>query len=364
MNAAKRNARRRSWPSHLYEPRPGYFTWRNPLTQQTLILGRVPLSHAISEAIAANRHIADQTLPSLVAMLTGEAETIATLIGKMPAPPKTSSAKTFRSLDAIIRGKLGDRPCGDLTVKDCAELIAGIEVAGRRHQAQAVRGRLSQLCRFAQTLGWMNFNPAMVTSKPIAPVKRSRLSLEQFLKIREHAAEFLPRAMMLALVTGQDRSTVAAMVRSDVRDGALICQRSKTARKNAPIAIPLSLRLDVLGVTLEDVLKECSSGIFPNFVHHTENYPGTPIGSPVHVDRISDAFLTARIAAGIPDAIDGKNAPTFHEIRSLAKRLYTVQGNVDTQALLGHATEAMSKLYENTRDMVPILVKIDLQKEA
>jgi hypothetical protein len=31
---------------------------------------------------------------------------------------------------------------------------------------------------------------------------------------------------------------------------------------------------------------------------------------------------------------------------------------VDTKQLLGHATDAMGKLYENARDMVPVPVSI------
>ena len=46
---------------------------------------------------------------------------------------------------------------------------------------------------------------------------------------------------------------------------------------------------------------------------------------------------------------DGKGAPTFHEIRSLSKRLYDEQGNVDTKALLGHRTEKMGALYADPR---------------
>ena len=44
--------------------------------------------------------------------------------------------------------------------------------------------------------------------------------------------------------------------------------------------------------------------------------------------------------------------------RSLAKRLYTEQGGVDTKALLGHATERMSALYADPRGVEPIKVRI------
>lgn len=55
---------------------------------------------------------------------------------------------------------------------------------------------------------------------------------------------------------------------------------------------------------------------------------------------------------------DGKGAPTFHEIRSLSKRLYDEQGNVDTKALLGHRTEKMGALYADPRGVAPIRVRV------
>jgi hypothetical protein len=74
----------------------------------------------------------------------------------------------------------------------------------------------------------------------------------------------------------------------------------------------------------------------------------------VHPDRISHAFTEARKLAEIPD----EGAPTFHEIRSLSKRLYDAQGNVDTKALLGHTTEQAADIYADPRGIEPIRVRI------
>jgi hypothetical protein len=359
MSPARRTARRRGWPAHLYEPRPGYYVWRHPKTNKTYALGYCSLAHARNEAMLANRLVEEEPAPSLVAMIQGETKTIADLIAKMPPPPKASSAKTVRSQDKRIKAAMGTRECRDVTVQHCSELIDSIAAEGKKTLAAAVRARMRALFRFAATIGWMKDDPASVTMKPRVIVKRGRLSLEQFLAIREQAGDFLPRAMNLALVTGQDRSTLAAMQRSDVKDGHLICQRSKTEHKNAPIAIPIALRLDVLGLSLGELIRERTAVLSPYLVHHTVGNGAAKPGAPVHVDLISDAFTQARKAAGVPDeGADGKSAPTFHEIRSLAKRLYLKQGNVDTKQLLGHATDAMGALYEDPRDMVPVPVSI------
>ena len=53
-----------------------------------------------------------------------------------------------------------------------------------------------------------------------------------------------------------------------------------------------------------------------------------------------------------------ENAPTFHEIRSLSKRLYAAQGNVDTKALLGHKDEKTAALYADPRGSEAIRVTV------
>lgn len=78
MNAARRSHRRRDWPPNLYEPRPGYYVWRDPRTRQSFALGYVPFAAARHEALQANAHI-EATKPTLMQRLTGATNTIAAL---------------------------------------------------------------------------------------------------------------------------------------------------------------------------------------------------------------------------------------------------------------------------------------------
>lgn len=358
MNAARRSAKRRNWPRGLYEPRPGYYVFRHP-DGKTYALGAIPLAHAIHQVMQANAHIL-ASKPSLLDRLTGQTNTIADLLLKMPQSEVPNTAKSLRSLDKIISTALGKLTCLELSVQRCAELIEGIALDKPR-SAQAVRSRLIAICQRGQQLGWMDSNPAEVTAKPKTEVKRGRLTLETFNAIYAQAInvnEWLQHAMRLALVTGQDRSTVATMTRSMVQtiDGqrVLVVQRSKTAKKNKPVAIPLRLRLDALGWTLEDVLAHRTGVVSPYYLHHVSPHGNAPPGSPVFVDRISKAFTEARVLAGLPD----EGAVTFHEIRSLAKRLYDKQGNVNTQQLLGHADAKTAALYADARGVEAVVVKV------
>src|SRR6185437_7430554 len=54
MAARPRIRRRANWPENLHEPRPGYYTWRDPRDGKTHVLGRMPLAQAIHEAQQAN----------------------------------------------------------------------------------------------------------------------------------------------------------------------------------------------------------------------------------------------------------------------------------------------------------------------
>lgn len=369
MSPARRSLRRRDWPRGLYEKRPGYFTWRHPKTGKEYTIGHVPLPHAINEAIAANRHVL-AAAPSLVAQLTGASNTVAELVADMPVAENRSTRNAFRAGDkVIVEGALVDGvringlgaiQANELTVKHCADLLDAMIQAGKVQQALAVRNRLIAVCARGIRKGWMATNPAEVTEKPKAVVARGRLTLEMYRAIHAAAEPWLQRAMDLALVTGQDRSTVAAMKRSDVIDGRLICQRSKTAAKAPPIAIPVSLYLQAIDRSLEALLSPPVRALRSDYIlHHTEAKGVAKPGDPIRLATITAGFTEARKAASIPDTLpDGKGAPTFHEIRSLAKRLYDAQGGVDTKVLLGHMTEAMAKLYASTRDRTPIEVRV------
>lgn len=357
MSPARRSAKRRDWPRGLQERRPGYFSWVHPDGRE-LPIGRVPLAVAKAEATAANLHVAEQA-PTLVERLTGAAHTIAQLLEKMPAAKAENTAKSLRSLDKIIADELGTKHCGALTVADCAKLLESRAEAGKMRQAQALRSRLLAVCRRGMRLGWMDSNPAEVTETPRPDVKRGRLTLDMFRAIYAKAnqvAEWLPLAMRLAIVTGADRDTISGLQRANAAGGYLTLTRGKTKRR---LAIPLALRLDALGWDLADLVGHRTGVLSPLLVHHVNPWGNAPAGSRVHPDRISHAFTEARKLAGIPDVLpDGKGAPTFHEIRSLAKRLYLEQGDVDTKALLGHATERMSDLYADPRGAEPTRVSI------
>ncbi|MBY4716730.1 tyrosine-type recombinase/integrase [Ralstonia mannitolilytica] len=227
---------------------------------------------------------------------------------------------------------------------------------GKHRTALKIRSRLMKVCKRGIALGWMSSNPAEATEQMKVKVRRSRLTMETFLRILDKAPQvnsWIGNAMLLALVSGQDRSTVARWPRSSIEGDVAIVHRTKTEVR---IAIPLDLRMDAIGMTLRDVIAKCRSAhvVSQYIVHHTPSSGPMRRGDPVSIKSVSVAFTAARRLAGIPD----EGAPTFHEIRSLAKRTYVEQGNVDTKALLGHMSDSAANLYADPRGIAPIKVRI------
>jgi integrase len=362
MAARPRIRKRANWPSNLHEPRPGYYTYRNPIDKTTHVLGRISLALAIFEATEANL-AAERSQPhkSLAERIVESSETIADLVRQMPTEGlKSNTLKTRGYHDKAIIAAIGSVKCAELTTKHVADLIEPLVKADKKRWAAAIRMRLISICRRGMSLGWMKDNPAMHSERPKVKVKRRRLNgIDEFNLILAKAPQvndWLENAMLLALVSGQDRSTIARWERSFVRGDIAAVQRSKTSIK---LEIPLALRMDAIGMSLGDVIAKCkSTGVVSKYLlHHIRNQGRAVRGSHVKIGSISMAFAAARELAGIK----GVDAPTFHEIRSLSKRLYDSQGNVNTKELLGHMSEAMSQMYADSRGIAPIRVTIGAQ---
>jgi enterobacteria phage integrase len=364
---ARRNHARRDWPRGLYENPPGYFRWRHPTTGEMHTLGRIPFDHARNQAIEANAWVW-QSRSSLVDKLRGSEKTLQDLLDAVPISAGVNSGKSQRALNKIIAAELGaGTQLSQLDVRACSDALERIKASGRERTAQAIRSRMSVLFKKAQAKGWMLHNPAAVTERPEVEVRRARLTLEQYLSIRACAVPWLAQAMDLLLITQQDRDTVCGMrhdmVRaitppgSEVEREYLVVQRAKTAKTNQPVAIPLDLRLAAVGLTLREVIARRWGVRSEYLVHHIDPHTGANPGDPVFRDTVSKDFTAARKRAGIPDALpNGQLAPTYYEIKSLSKRLYKTQGDVDTRLLASH-TDKSDRLYADPRGIEPVFVK-------
>ena len=150
--------------------------------------------------------------------------------------------------------------------------------------------------------------------------------------------------MALGLVTGQRREDVSGFRFADVHDGFLWVDQGKTGVK---LRIPLALRLNAIWLSVDEVIRRCRDRVeSPYMVHSSKTHAKAKPGDALHVSSLSSAFAKARDLAKVTGS--GADPPSFHELRSLAERLYSEQG-VDTQTLLGHEDPRMTSTYHDAR---------------
>jgi integrase len=245
-----------------------------------------------------------------------------------------------------------------IQTREVAEFLDGID---KPNMAKLVRKTLYDMMRIAETKGMIDTgkNPVTVTRTPEIEVERSRLTLEQFRAIYKEAGKMEPwvaRSFELALLTGQRREDVANMLFADAKDGFLFVEQQKTKMR---LRIPLAVRMDALGLSLDDVIKRCRDKVVSkSMIHHARTIGNQKPGYPIDPDSLTRGFRLARTEAKIKWE-DGKKPASFHELRSLAARLYADQYSPEfAQAIMGHKSASMTEMYRDVRGSEWVEVKL------
>lgn len=353
MNAP-RSAKRKGFPPNLYQKPDGYFWYRNPQNGKVKGLGR-DKAKAFQEARAANAQLAVMSKSSLVAWVSGvEQHTLSAWFDKYLPLWKAEEKPVQGTIDTaeryIKRFKDSDFAhlhVKDVTTKHIADYLDGIE-----HDSVALnmRTRLQDIFRLAETKGLIETgkNPVIATTPRDYQVKRERLSLDQFLSIREKVSPWAANGMTLALLTGQRIGDIVNMRFSDYKDSWLYIEQQKTGIK---LQQDGKIRLEAVGMSIDDAIKQCRDRIISKYmVHHRRTSGNYKVGEQVSQDGLSDAFSAARDACGIVATQQGKTPPTFHEIRSLAERLYKKEyGQEFAQSIMGHKHAKTTAEYDDLR---------------
>ncbi len=356
MNARRRTAARRGLPPNLYQKANGYFYFRNPITKKDKGIGH-DKNEALREARAANAALEEKkgqrnTVADWVrgksvrTVKEWAAEYEAEIIEKGEKKPNTLTM-IKSALRAIVASDFAELDLKDVTTEHCATFIRTCEIERGPRMAQVIRTRLKDLFLAACERGFINVNPVKETRVPKAKVKRDRLSIEQFLAIRTVAEPWLVNAMNLAILTAQAREYISDGLFDDAHDGFLWIIRGKTEAK---IRVQLDLRLDVVGLSIAELIRQCRDNAISKYLIHRSRSKGkAKAGSKYSLSTITKEFAKARKLAKITWR-EGRTPPSFHEIRSLSERLYHDQyGGQFTQKLLGHKSEKMTAVYHDVR---------------
>ncbi|MBP1034196.1 phage integrase Arm DNA-binding domain-containing protein [Serratia fonticola] len=344
-----------------------YWQYRHPLTGNFIGFGLVE-EHAVAAAVELNRLLSEQQSRQAsmlvdIAISSVKKEKPSTTVFQFverylaiqkerlaDGTLKPSTLKSRKSCANILVRKLPNIRLKNVDTKSIAMILDEYKNEGKPRMAQLLRGVWIDIFKEAQHSGEVppGYNPALATRKPHAKVTRVRLSLEDWQAIFAAAGNMQPyvqNSMLLALVTAQRREDLVNLKFSDVWDGHLHIEQSKGGSK---VAIPLSLRCQAINMSLGEVISRCRDRVVsPYLLHHARLHAKVKPGDMVDANALSRVFLEARIAAGVMPPKDG-TAPSFHEQRSLAERLYRQQG-IDTQTLLGHKTQAMTDRYHDDR---------------
>lgn len=351
-------AKNKGLPPNLYENSAGYFYFVNPQSKKAKGLGR-DKAKACSEARAANAALANMKPSSLVAWVTGKQDY--TLAEWVPVYKELWSEKTgpapatLRNASGYLR-RIAEADCAwmrlpDIGTAHAATLLELVEKESGAASAIGMRARLRDVFRMAETQGLIEQgkNPVSATYTASRAVRRERLTLEQFHAIREKSPVWLQRAMMLALVTGQRRGDIANMKFSDQKDGFLHVVQEKS-QGQIKLQLDVNIRLAAVGVSISEAIQDCRDLVVSRYmIHHTAHRGPARPGDQVPGNGISNAFQAAVVAAGI-EAEEGRTPPTFHEIRSLAERLFKAEfGAAFAQSILGHKNASMTAKYDDMR---------------
>ncbi|QWM05646.1 tyrosine-type recombinase/integrase [Morganella morganii subsp. morganii] len=345
--ARKRNRERRDLPPNLYVRNNGYYSYRDPRTGKEYGLGRIKRD-AVNQAIDANMQLMDMKYVKLAERIANsDVILFHDWLGHynkiiLSRGLKQKSIREYENKIRTIKSIMDNIPIDKITTKDIAAVISSYTERGKNTTAKLIRISLLDIFREAIAEGHISFNPVEPTRNPRTEVKRSRLSFKDYLKILESAKTFqpwMPLSMELALLTGQRISDICKMKWTDIKEGMLWVQQQKSGNK---LAIDMTVSLECLGMSLEDVIKKCYS-----VYGGCDNLIASSFRKEITTTTVSRGFVKAREATSINW---GDNPPSFHEIRSLAARLYTDEkGGEFAQRLLGHKSAMMTAKYQDNR---------------
>ncbi|CAM3717155.1 integrase [Rouxiella silvae] len=341
-------------PKNLtYRKKYKSYYWRNPLTGKEIALGVIARRDAISQAIEANNYIDKNYSPVLLLekLKGGDELTLSSWLKRYAViferrKLAENTNKVRKGQLSVIDERMGAIVLSKVTTKHIAEFLETWVIQDKSSMAATMRSVLSDVFREAVVEGHVVSNPVSPTRSAKVTVKRERLELEQYRAIRR-AADTLPRwfslAMDLALATGQRREDVAMLRFDHIVNGRLQIEQGKTG---AMLSIPLELELKAAGLKLGEIVEQCRQASTTNFMVSAGLRKNSQDGY-LHPDSLTKKFVAARKASGL---VFEENAPTFHEIRSLAGRLYEKEKGKDfARRLLGHKSEKMTDKYLDTR---------------
>lgn len=313
-------------PPNLYR-RKGIFYYRDTRTGKEYSLGKNK-SQAITETLHANlttykpkTSLIERINNVHVITLHEWLDTYQIILEKRDIKKKTLLDYYLKI--KLLKRNIIDTPIKQITTKEISDFINTYESLS---MAKMLRLTLLDAFNEAIASGVVDTNPVSITKSPKTKVQRPRLTLEQFNYAVNKASDKYSNIFLFALLVGQRIGDIVKMKWSDIKDGRLLVNQSKTGAK---VAIPVTLKLDVIGLSIEQVICRLKN-------------------NSDRICNVSSNTLRRKFKEALPEL---KDSPTFHEIRSLSARMFDEEKKSDfSQKLLGHKSRAMTEKYLDSRN--------------
>ena len=271
-----------------------------------------------------------------------------------------TAAEDERLLRREVLPEWSGRRAKDISRRDIIRVLDGIEDRGISVTRNRVASVLSRVFLFAMDRGIVDASPA-VGIRRLKEVARDRfLTLEEIRSFWHglDAANMTPSvrtALRFLLITGQRRSEVAGMARTEINDGEhlwrLPAVRTKTGRESLISLPPLAMRL----IEEADRHRVRPTPTRPNRKDRKPYdatpspwlFPSTRHGKPVEPAALTRAWNRNRGELGIGDA-------HLHDLR---RTFATWHGELGTQpevlsALLNHSPKSITERVYNRASIV------------
>lgn len=370
MAARRRIASRRNWPTNLRVNSQGYYSYQQPGTGKSFGIGK-DFKIACDEVRTLNAEVERKKgHVSLLQRVMGMQVTLASWCDTYKDSRLDGNAHTVTAmksqLNAIKKAPFAAQNMMHIKPLEISNFVTLCVEKRGPTMAYNIRKRLESLFQEAIAHGHVEVgkNPVTAIQTPEVTVTRARLTLDDFKLIlaearKDKSRPWIANAIELALVCGQRREDIVSMKFDQIKDGFLWISQSKGKEGHqTQLKIPIALRLDAIGKTLDEVLRTCRDNVVSkSVIHFTVRNSRALQGAGCSAATLSNTFAEMRDKLIASKDVrkklkvaEGKTPPTFHEIRSLAARLYTEQYSKEfAQALLGHKSAAMTDLYRDVR---------------
>lgn len=358
--ARPRTRKNKDLPPNLY--RGGNNTWRyrHPLTGKYHGMGPDK-----AKAINAARKLNDLLIPAtdLVSIVIGEVnfgefsqKFLAEKRRKDGRPLSENSLRTYRH--SLNRCAAWDQlALSSINLLMVNKLLDSLPAS----TSIETRSLLRQIFDLAISKGLVVDNPAAQTIKRHRIKQRKRHTLEGLDAIRNVSPQWLKNAIDIAMLTTQRRIDIINMKWSDIKEGFLHVAQEKTT-DNPEDSFDILEGAGYVRIKINDelqrVLNRCKDNVVSPYIIHrvpkgkTKNRDQTKEHwTQVEAQYVSREFLKAVKLSNAYPELNGRQLPSFHEIRALSIHLHKKAGK-SAQTLAGHATEKMTEVYASGHEII------------